>query len=122
MLKVCFGFVFFISFTVNMNGNGAMFPNNGAQPSLPENFIFEQVDPSVEDEDSDSDTYNQINTGQHGFQQTPISSGLKPGKKTKGRVKIKMEFIENKLRRYTTFSKRKTGIMKKVGLAGILCY
>ncbi|CAD5111192.1 DgyrCDS525 [Dimorphilus gyrociliatus] len=34
-------------------------------------------------------------------------------KKTKGRVKIKMEFIENKLRRYTTFSKRKTGIMKK---------
>ncbi|XP_041468566.1 serum response factor-like isoform X3 [Lytechinus variegatus] len=35
------------------------------------------------------------------------------GKKTKGRVKIKMEFIENKLRRYTTFSKRKTGIMKK---------
>lgn len=34
-------------------------------------------------------------------------------KKTKGRVKIKMEFIENKIRRYTTFSKRKTGIMKK---------
>jgi hypothetical protein len=24
-----------------------------------------------------------------------------------------MEFIDNKLRRYTTFSKRKTGIMKK---------
>ena len=40
--------------------------------------------------------------------------GPKPGKKTKGRVKIKMEFIDNKLRRYTTFSKRKTGIMKKV--------
>lgn len=35
-------------------------------------------------------------------------------KKTKGRVKIKMEYISNKLRRYTTFSKRKTGIMKKV--------
>jgi len=34
-------------------------------------------------------------------------------KKTRGRVKIKMEFIDNKLRRYTTFSKRKTGIMKK---------
>lgn len=31
-----------------------------------------------------------------------------------GRVKIKMEYINNKLRRYTTFSKRKTGIMKKV--------
>lgn len=40
--------------------------------------------------------------------------GLTNGKKTKGRVKIKMEYIDNKLRRYTTFSKRKTGIMKKV--------
>jgi hypothetical protein len=37
-------------------------------------------------------------------------------KKTKGRVKIKMEYISNKLRRYTTFSKRKTGIMKKVSV------
>lgn len=43
-------------------------------------------------------------------------SGVKPGKKTRGRVKIKMEFIDNKLRRYTTFSKRKTGIMKKVSV------
>eukprot|EP00057_Strongylocentrotus_purpuratus_P002489 XP_003724626.1 PREDICTED: serum response factor isoform X1 [Strongylocentrotus purpuratus] len=42
-----------------------------------------------------------------------IEKASKHGKKTKGRVKIKMEFIENKLRRYTTFSKRKTGIMKK---------
>ncbi|XP_076817793.1 serum response factor-like isoform X1 [Clavelina lepadiformis] len=37
----------------------------------------------------------------------------KTGKKTRGRVKINMEFIDNKLRRYTTFSKRKSGIMKK---------
>lgn len=45
------------------------------------------------------------------------------GKKTKGRVKIKMEYIENKLRRYTTFSKRKTGIMKKVSAPGkYLCF
>lgn len=42
------------------------------------------------------------------------------GKKTKGRVKIKMEYIENKLRRYTTFSKRKTGIMKKVGSISVI--
>ncbi|KAJ8393213.1 hypothetical protein AAFF_G00062850 [Aldrovandia affinis] len=42
-----------------------------------------------------------------------LVAGAKPGKKTRGRVKIKMEFIDNKLRRYTTFSKRKTGIMKK---------
>lgn len=44
----------------------------------------------------------------------PGTPGPKPGKKTRGRVKINMEFIENKLRRYTTFSKRKSGIMKKV--------
>lgn len=52
--------------------------------------------------------------GQNGSQtkKTPPPNG----KKTKGRVKIKMEFIDNKLRRYTTFSKRKTGIMKKVSL------
>ena len=51
-------------------------------------------------------------SGQNGSQnkKTPPPNG----KKTKGRVKIKMEFIDNKLRRYTTFSKRKTGIMKKV--------
>nr|CAA65544.1 serum response factor [Geodia cydonium] len=36
-----------------------------------------------------------------------------PGKKTRGRVKIQMEYIQNKLRRYTTFSKRKSGMMKK---------
>ncbi|XP_019745177.1 serum response factor-like [Hippocampus comes] len=43
----------------------------------------------------------------------PGAPEAKPGKKTRGRVKIKMAFIDNKLRRYTTFSKRKTGIMKK---------
>lgn len=47
-------------------------------------------------------------------QETPKKIPPSNGKKTKGRVKIKMEFIDNKLRRYTTFSKRKTGIMKKV--------
>lgn len=46
--------------------------------------------------------------------QKPGAKSLSNGKKTKGRVKIKMEYIDNKLRRYTTFSKRKTGIMKKV--------
>ena len=48
---------------------------------------------------------------------TPVN-----GKKTKGRVKIKMEFIDNKLRRYTTFSKRKTGIMKKVRIADLILH
>lgn len=48
------------------------------------------------------------------YSQTQKKTPPPNGKKTKGRVKIKMEYIENKLRRYTTFSKRKTGIMKKV--------
>lgn len=52
--------------------------------------------------------------GDDGFSpSTQKGSPPSNGKKTKGRVKIKMEYIDNKLRRYTTFSKRKTGIMKK---------
>ncbi|XP_019871043.1 serum response factor homolog [Aethina tumida] len=54
--------------------------------------------------DISEDTYSALQS-----KKSPPSNG----KKTKGRVKIKMEYIENKLRRYTTFSKRKTGIMKK---------
>ena len=34
-------------------------------------------------------------------------------KKTRGRVKIETKFIKHKQRRYTTFSKRKSGLMKK---------
>lgn len=41
------------------------------------------------------------------------SNNRNKNKKTLGRVKIKMAYIDNKIRRYTTFSKRKTGIMKK---------
>jgi len=57
-----------------------------------------------------------VGGGQNGGSQPGATKKTPPpnGKKTKGRVKIKMEFIDNKLRRYTTFSKRKTGIMKKV--------
>ncbi|KAL4238573.1 hypothetical protein ACF0H5_003280 [Mactra antiquata] len=80
----------------------------GNQPAFPgqtygagnKQITLEQVDPSNFEDDSDDDEYGS-------------GKGIRPGKKTKGRVKIKMEFIENKLRRYTTFSKRKTGIMKK---------
>lgn len=73
------------------------------------------LDMEPEDSDSDSDNPQQSSQSSLKQQQQHNNNGLKPGKKTKGRVKIKMEFIENKLRRYTTFSKRKTGIMKKVG-------
>jgi serum response factor len=56
---------------------------------------------NIDDDDDDDDSTGHPNDS-------------KPSKKTRGRVKIDMKFITNKLRRYTTFSKRKTGIMKKV--------
>ncbi|CAF1171323.1 unnamed protein product [Didymodactylos carnosus] len=69
-----------------------------------------------DDIDDSSNTTN--NNGNGDFIATTVpgtkkNSRSKKKKKTRGRVKIKMEFIENKIRRYTTFSKRKTGIMKK---------
>lgn len=62
------------------------------------------------------DNKNQTQSDQNSSQIFKFPNNLSKSnrsKKTKGRVKIKMEFIENKIRRYTTFSKRKTGIMKK---------
>ncbi|WAR20637.1 SRF-like protein [Mya arenaria] len=85
--------------------NGGHLSGQPAFPGQPFNqgksIQFEQEDPSTYGDYSDGDD--------EGFS----ANVQKTGKKTKGRVKIKMEFIENKLRRYTTFSKRKTGIMKK---------
>jgi hypothetical protein len=46
--------------------------------------------------------------------QEPIHEGLTNKHHRKGRRKISIEFIEDKSRRLITFSKRKTGIMKKV--------
>lgn len=38
----------------------------------------------------------------------------KPGKRSAGRRKIKIEYIQEKSKRHITFSKRKAGLMKKV--------
>ena len=68
-------------------------------------------DAGIDNSDSDNEGSSQ------GLGFGPNDSGFsnsKSGKKTRGRVKIDMKYIDNKLRRYTTFSKRKTGIMKKV--------
>ena len=35
-------------------------------------------------------------------------------KKTKGRLKVEMKYLEDKLKRNTTFNKRKNGMLKKV--------
>nr|CAB3266562.1 SRF serum response factor/blistered [Phallusia mammillata] len=59
----------------------------------------------------DDDSLALDDNSSHGSR--PGTPQPKSGKKTRGRVKINMEFIDNKLRRYTTFSKRKSGIMKK---------
>ena len=56
----------------------------------------------IDDDDDDDDSESMDN-----------SVKQKKTKKTLGRVKIKMAYIDDKVRRYTTFSKRKTGIMKK---------
>jgi hypothetical protein len=74
------------------------------------------VDEDIDDEDDDEEDYDEdeyidLQTIQN--QKPKISNTILKKKKTKGRVKINMEFIEDKTRRYTTFSKRKTGIMKK---------
>ena len=71
--------------------------------------------PSTSPSGSGSGTGGQVQDPQPSTSEAGQKTALPNGKKTKGRVKIKMEFIDNKLRRYTTFSKRKTGIMKKVG-------
>lgn len=78
--------------------NQPAFPTIPSASGMPKLTYENIVDPSSLD-GGDSDSEDGFN--------------VKQGKKTRGRVKIKMEFIENKLRRYTTFSKRKTGIMKK---------
>lgn len=89
--------------------------------------------PKQEEDDSDDESMVLGGMNNEGYPTNGHDSGVREGsstgavskkslpangKKTKGRVKIKMEFIDNKLRRYTTFSKRKTGIMKKVS---VLC-
>eukprot|EP00800_Vazella_pourtalesii_P004044 TRINITY_DN1428_c0_g1_i5.p1 TRINITY_DN1428_c0_g1~~TRINITY_DN1428_c0_g1_i5.p1 ORF type:complete len:347 (-),score=63.72 TRINITY_DN1428_c0_g1_i5:687-1727(-) len=83
------------------------------------------LDEPSPDEEPSSKRYRDDNTGPHGGSPNrslgsvegagvngEVDSVVKT-KKTKGRVKISMEYIPNKLRRYTTFSKRKSGIMKK---------
>ncbi|UJR15687.1 hypothetical protein I4U23_002621 [Adineta vaga] len=68
-------------------------------PSNDDNEDFIDDDDEDDDDDDNESIHNSIKQ--------------KKTKKTLGRVKIKMAYIDDKVRRYTTFSKRKTGIMKK---------
>lgn len=115
----------------NMDLVSGGWPSTSLQPSSPRHMT-----PSFTHRGMKSDTYderglqsqtmaldgivNDMPEDPYNSQMQPKKSPPSNGKKTKGRVKIKMEYIENKLRRYTTFSKRKTGIMKKVILTSLL--
>ena len=102
-----------------MLGESRISPSN---PTNPDPFTLQYgkttIQTTTDDIDrssvSDNDSI-QSPLGLHG-QVTNDKPKPAPGKKTRGRVKIEMQYIQNKLRRYTTFSKRKSGIMKKVGL------
>lgn len=71
-----------------------------------------QTTATLDDRSSVSD--NDSCTSPCGLDRKASEPSPAPGKKTRGRVKIEMQYIQNKLRRYTTFSKRKSGMMKKV--------
>ena len=91
-------------------------PTNPDPYSLQYGKTTVQTTPTVDENDrssvSDNDSV-QSPLGLHGSSNNDKPKPA-PGKKTRGRVKIEMQYIQNKLRRYTTFSKRKSGIMKKV--------
>ncbi|CAF0852765.1 unnamed protein product [Adineta ricciae] len=72
--------------------------------SMSSNESDDEEDEFINDDDSNDPCLEST-------EKTPAAR--KKNKKTLGRVKIKMAYIDNKIRRYTTFSKRKTGIMKK---------
>lgn len=61
----------------------------------------------------DSDTPKQESDSNENIDDDEEKSPVKK-KEKKGRRKIKIEFITDKSRRHITFSKRKSGIMKKV--------
>jgi hypothetical protein len=94
-------------------------PNETEEQSLSKNhqFTFSNETPNEllesDEDDDDNECEEEEEEEEEEENNCKSENKLKKKKKTKGRVKIKMEFIENKIRRYTTFSKRKTGIMKK---------
>jgi hypothetical protein len=97
-----------------LNANGG----SGGNPPMVNNNHTNTNNHGQHNNNNNSSTPNHNNNNNADVK--PKKAPPPNGKKTKGRVKIKMEFIDNKLRRYTTFSKRKTGIMKKVHSSCIL--
>lgn len=71
-------------------------PEDGGDEHLDKKFKLDNGD-GEDDDDDDEEEEDAPKTG-----------------KRAGRRKIKIEYIEDKSRRHITFSKRKSGIMKKV--------
>jgi serum response factor len=97
------------STSTNMLGENRYAPNpTNADPFAPSLAPYPEPKNNM-DNDERSSVSDTDDTALAGEKPLPA-----PGKKTRGRVRIQMEYIQNKLRRYTTFSKRKSGMMKKV--------
>lgn len=102
--------------TSKMLGDNRYSPNPAPTTSDPfVNFSPNKMH-KLEHEDRSSSISDTDDSCSVQLEQTSCKPVPAPGKKTRGRVKIQMEYIQNKLRRYTTFSKRKSGMMKKVNI------
>ena len=99
------------STSTNMLGENRYAPNPSVNvdPFAPTLAPFPDPKNHMDNNDERSSVSDTDDTALAGEKPLPA-----PGKKTRGRVRIQMEYIQNKLRRYTTFSKRKSGMMKKV--------
>jgi hypothetical protein len=94
--------------------NNTLYPENTQDDNRNTAVQTEIMTPSNNSNDNYPNNSSPASSAEEASDRVDSPKSVVSGKKTKGRVKIKMEYIENKLRRYTTFSKRKTGIMKKV--------
>lgn len=102
----------------NMLGENRYTPNPTNVDPFAHSSLVPFTDPKNQlDNDERSSVSDSDDTALAGDKPLPA-----PGKKTRGRVKIQMEYIQNKLRRYTTFSKRKSGMMKKVRKKAFACH
>ena len=100
-----------------MLGESRFSPSNSQTSTNPNPFPYPNYKTATQTatlDDRSSVSDNDSCTSPCGLDRKASEPSPAPGKKTRGRVKIEMQYIQNKLRRYTTFSKRKSGMMKKV--------
>ncbi|XP_049848114.1 serum response factor homolog A-like [Schistocerca gregaria] len=76
----------------------------------------------MSDDIASSEYSSNCNVNENAFDKSMVHNEATTGEKEKkkGRRKVKIEFLEDKCRRHTTFSKRKGGIMKKAWQLSVL--